>query len=260
MDLIDEGKRDELRDALEKDFPAIVTLRNECAELSRRLKDTQAELDSHKSILNMTLLDKDMVQRALLDELLEHKDDLRAADQVQYGHKLALGKRQEGPAEEVPRTGSTEDQLNHAPEESESLLQQLITGNKVPRSGKIPEPLNFDDFPTYDTTESSLSTATLLTPELEIVQHVQEKDRFIEQLLAELSTLRAELAEATKPRTETAAAADETPAAAAAQPEVQGPTLYSIISDLIQLTDNAASIEREKLQHQQQQQQQQQPR
>lgn len=196
--MLDQGKRDELQHSLEKDAPAYVALLREREELYRRFNDKQAELEEHKSLLNLALIDKDLQQRALL----EHKDDLRAAEQRQHDYQLALERLREA-APQVDRVPSPiNDSYNDARERSDSILQQeLAERNQVIDSPRVPAPLRIrpyiheimpelaiDGMPEHVIDSPSVDFSLIPAP-LKLVQHIRERDRTISELHAQIEIL-----------------------------------------------------------------------
>ena len=137
---MDKEKLEEVREAVNQELPVLAALRTEREELSKRVRDMQIELDENKSLLTLSLMEGHMVHRALLD----HKDDLRAAEKEQNAYKLALEKaRQAGgtSADDRPATELDERlaQIAQLYQENQNLKQQLVDIEKV---NDAPDPLS----------------------------------------------------------------------------------------------------------------------
>ena len=139
VNLMDKEGLKEVREAVNQELPVLAALRSERDELHKRLINIQAELDEHKSLLTVSLIDRDMVHKSLLD----HKDDLRVAEKEQNIYKLALEKAKQAGgirAEDRPTT-ETDARLAQLYQENENLKQQLADIAKVNDNPLPPSPL-----------------------------------------------------------------------------------------------------------------------
>lgn len=86
VDLVNQDKLQELHKLQQDKYPGYAALSTEREQIYERLQDAQNDVEVLQSLLTKLLLDKDVVQQALL----EHKDDLRAAEKTHAEYKSTL--------------------------------------------------------------------------------------------------------------------------------------------------------------------------
>lgn len=84
--MVDQEKLQSIHKLQETELPELFVLRKESEGLQKRVRDMQADLDEQKSLLNKTLIDKDAIQRSLLDQ----KDNAQAAEKSSNEYKATL--------------------------------------------------------------------------------------------------------------------------------------------------------------------------